>query len=367
MRCVRVRVTLVELHLLLALWPPSQCDVKSDECCVQLCGSLFGSRIGSFAVVAQVHHCDVVRDKSLSFCSPFHVLKVFQVVLRFCSCVPTNMRSLTFTCCVALCRSQWPIPFVLGPDTVPNVEVSLDAPAQPLPDVSGEIGRLEADREAKQGINTNKMIRAFNKELGSARARIAALVDASVHQTGNSMTTSHDVKALHSVGSSTSFLKSQSVRVVVAPENPSPDSARSAVAGIEHARMSSEDAWSEAAIAEMSRLTDIVVATAESEISAVLKSSASLNAPSKHVGFIQLGEGSHDVADNAVANVQVVASGVPYPTVQSLVDSLEGRRDISEGFEKAQALSMYMKLLKFENMLVESALSTLVANLRGGR
>ena len=80
-----------------------------------------------------------------------------------------------------------------------------------------------------------------------------------------------------------------------------------------------------------------------------------------------VGEGSHDAVDIAVANVQVVASAVPYPTVQSLVDSLEGRRDISEGFEKAQALSMYMKLLKFENMLVESALSTLVANLRGGR
>ena len=30
-------------------------------------------------------------------------------------------------------------------------------------------------------------------------------------------------------------------------------------------------------------------------------------------------------------------------------------------------IEMYMKLLKFENMPVESALSTLVANLRGGR
>ena len=81
-----------------------------------------------------------------------------------------------------MCRSQWPIPFVLGPDTVSNVEVSLDAPAKPLPDVSNEIGKLEADREAKETINNDKMIRAFNKELASARLRIAALIDGAEHQ-----------------------------------------------------------------------------------------------------------------------------------------------------------------------------------------
>ena len=58
--------------------------------------------------------------------------------------------------------------------------------------------------------------------------------------------------------------------------------------------------------------------------------------------------------------MRVVGANVPYPTVQSLVDSLETRRDISEDLEKAQALSMYLKLLEFENILVDTGLQAFV-------
>ena len=258
-----------------------------------------------------------------------------------------------------MCRSQWPIPFVLGPDTVSNVEVSLDAPAKPLPDVSNEIGKLEADREAKETINNDKMIRAFNKELASARLRIAALIDGAEHQLHNKLRSPRGVTPQHIVESATSFLKSNIVKVAVAAEVPAPESAHGAIASIEHARMNREDAWVEAAIEEMSRLTDIVIATAEAEIDAVLKVSPSLDTLSKPLGFLQL--------DPAAANVRVVAASVPYPTVQSLVNSLEARRDITEEFGKARALSMYMKLLDFENMLVQSALKTLVVKHRDAR
>ena len=273
------------------------------------------------------------------------------------------MRAFVLSCCVALCRSQWPVPFVLGPDTVPNVEVSLDAPSKPLPDVSNEIGKLEADREAKQAINSRKMVRAFNKELGSARLRIAALIDGGEHHSKHQLRSASGAAPQHIVESATSFLTSNIVRVAVASEEALPESALGAVADIEHSRASHEDAWVEAAIVEMSRLTDLVVATAESEISAGLKESASLATLSKPLGFLQVaGQSTHDndVASSAEANIRVVPASVPYPTVQSLVGSLEARRDISEEFGKAQALSMYMKLLEFENMVLESALDTFV-------
>ena len=273
------------------------------------------------------------------------------------------MRAFVLSCCVALCRSQWPVPFVLGPDTVPNVEVSLDAPSKPLPDVSDEIGKLEADREGKQAINGRKMVRAFNKELGSARLRIAALIDGGEHQSEHQLHSANGAAPQHIVESATSFLTSNIVRVAVASEEALPESALGAVADIEHSRSSNEDAWVEAAIVEMSRLTDLVVATAESEISAGLKESASLATLSKPLGFLQVGGQSthdNDVASSAEANIRVVPASVPYPTVQSLVGSLEARRDISEEFGKAQALSMYMKLLEFENMVLESAMDTFV-------
>ena len=282
------------------------------------------------------------------------------------------MRAFILSCCVTVCRSQWPIPFVLGPDTVPNVEVSLDAPSKPLPDVSDEIGKLEADREAKQAINKDKLIRAFNKELASARFRIAALIDGAEHQSYNEVSRPHGnnaVESEHVLELATSFLKSNIVKVVVAPGKHSLESAHAGITGIEHTRLENEDAWFEAAIAEMSRLTDIVVATVESDISALLKASLSRGKLSKPVGFLQLGKGTHDhgVGSPVEANVRVVGTSVPYPTVQSLVDSFEVRRDISEEFGKAQALSMYQKLLEFENMLVDSALTTLVAKRQGAR
>ena len=116
----------------------------------------------------------------------------------------TSMRSFIFSCCVALCRSEWPIPFVLSPDTSPNVEVSLEAPSKPLPEVSDEIGKLEAEREAKQTIHKSSMVRAFNKELASARLRIAAVLDGAGHQFAGR--TKHSQHA--------SFLKSSAVRAV---------------------------------------------------------------------------------------------------------------------------------------------------------
>ena len=179
------------------------------------------------------------------------------------------MRALILSCCGMMCRSRWSIPFVLGPDTVPNVEVSLDAPTKPLPDVSDEIGKLEADREVKETINNDKMIRAFNKELASARVRIAALIEGAEHQAHNKLRSPLDVTPQHIVESFTSFLKSNIVKVAVAAEVPAPESAHGAVARIEHARMNREDVWVETAIEEMSRLTDIVIATAESEIGPV--------------------------------------------------------------------------------------------------
>ena len=252
------------------------------------------------------------------------------------------MRSFILSCCVVLCRSEWPVPFAVSSETIPNVEVSLDAPSNPLPDVSDEISKLEEEREAKQKIHKDKMIRAFNKELASAKLRIAALFDGAEHQL---------------VRQTTSFLKSSVVKVVVSPEKHSPVS----VAGIEDSRVADEDSWSEAAVAEMSRLTDIVVATVQSEINAVAKAAHLPGFLQKQTNFLEVGEGmrDHGAVGATEANVRVVGANVPYPTVQSLVGSMETRRDISEDLGKAQALSMYLKLLEFENMLVDAGLQAL--------
>ena len=275
------------------------------------------------------------------------------------------MRSFILFSCVMLCHSAWPVPFALRPETLPNVEVSLDAPSKPLPDISDEVSKLEADREAKQAINKDKLVRAFNKELVSARVRIASVFDGAErqfeHRQRKAQRTNLQVQG-NEVEPATSFLSSNIVKVVVAPDKHVHESANIAIAQIEHARESYEDAWLEAAIAELTHLTDVVVTTVESEVISALRASP------YPVSLLQLEEGADDRGMGSTgANVQVVGSNVPYPTVQSFLGTLEARRDVSEQLEKTQALSMYLKLLAFENMLIDAGLKAFFVKREGAR
>lgn len=275
------------------------------------------------------------------------------------------MRSFVISCCVVLGSSDWPVPFVVGPDTMPSVELSLDAPPNPLPDVSRILSKLDAEREATSDIQSDKMVRAFNAELANARVRIADVIGAAERRFAGQLQKSQRINAQapqDTAKPATAFLKSNIVKVVVAPEKHSPESASAAIAKIEDARVADANVWSEAAVAGMGRLTDIVVATLESEINEAMETSSLSSALPRSAFFLQVGRGVRDHGQGGAdaANVRVVAADAPYPTIQSLVDSFQGRRDISEELGKAQALSMYMKLLEFENMVVDSGLNALV-------
>lgn len=277
------------------------------------------------------------------------------------------MRSFILLSCVVLCHSAWPIPFALQPEALPNVEVSLDAPSNPLPDISAEVSKFETDREDKQAINHDKLVRAFNTELFSARLRIASVFDEAEqqfeHRQHKGQRTLVRVPG-DAVEPTTSLLSSNIVKVVVAPHKHMHDSADDAIAQFAHARESYEDAWLEAAVSEMSHLTDVVV----SEVGSALRSSSSHDLNLTPVSLLQLEEDTHDFGIGSTgANVQVVESNVPYPTIQSFVGTLAVRRDASENLEKIQVLSMYLKLFEFENMLVDAAVKTFVVKHGGAR
>merc|ERR1711908_125363 len=97
--------------------------------------------------------------------------------------------------------------------------------------------------------------------------------------------------------------------------------------------------------AEMSALTDAVVEELEAQLAS-------------HVNGILLGRGGstkqnvspaaaflEKARTPAQANVRVVPSRTEYPTVESLVQDMEARRDISERLERARMLDVELKLL----------------------
>ena len=220
----RVRVTAL----------PSQCDVDAalrEAFSVPMlscdCASLFASWTHIvFRVCLLAGSCLVAQRKA-------------NVIIVNCHWLVASMRSFILLSCVVLCHSAWPIPFALQPEALPNVEVSLDAPSNPLPDISAEVSKFETDREDKQAINHDKLVRAFNTELFSARLRIASVFDEAEqqfeHRQHKGQRTLVRVPG-DAVEPTTSLLNSNIVKVVVAPHKHMHDSADDAIAQFAHAR-----------------------------------------------------------------------------------------------------------------------------------
>merc|ERR1712048_399511 len=59
-------------------------------------------------------------------------------------------------------------------------------------------------------------------------------------------------------------------------------------------------------------------------------------------------------------NVHVTPSDVSYPTIASIVQDMEARRDLSESLVKSKILDMELKLLKAENSMAREALNVAI-------
>merc|ERR1719161_2143252 len=70
----------------------------------------------------------------------------------------------------------WPSVQMPVTEVMPNLEISLQPPVMPLPQVSTEIGDLEAAREKIENSNMNKLTSAFNIALKASRTRIGEVV-----------------------------------------------------------------------------------------------------------------------------------------------------------------------------------------------
>jgi len=277
--------------------------------------------------------------------------------------------------------SQWPIPNHV---TMPNVELSLAPPPRPFPEVQAELGSLEKIREKLSHAQMDRLQDTFGQALHEATIRIGEAV-------GRAMRAFDDpalMKALARAGSassvsrphfpsvrnSASFLNLQaepdvlaeklSVRVNVIPSAPLDVVVKTHIDSIESHRTGAERDFFEQAHAEMQGLSDLVLSELEAQIvshvDALLgRGGVAVQAPHA-TGFADV---FHDRAGTIPkqAHVRIVASEVPYPTVSSLVQDLETRRDIGEHLERAQIMRLQLELLKAENAVAKDALSLAVA------
>merc|ERR1719171_178654 len=272
-----------------------------------------------------------------------------------------RMFTLMFACLNCFAHAQtWPIPYEASPDTLPNIEVHLAPPVHPLPQVAAEIQVLDKMRERSEEEKMSQLEFAFNAALENAKRQIGEVV-------GAAMKVFDDPRVWKNVAKTGSFLRLRqqpnsaeepSVRVKALAAAPPDPAIKIKIDQLEEQRGAAEALMLDVAIAEMGELTKIAVAELEKQLQLQLEPWLVGSGSLLHSRVRQV-PGSPEGLPKQL-NVRVGASDVPYPTIASLVQDMETRRDTAENLLRQRILELELKLLKAENVMIKDALSAAV-------
>ena len=263
---------------------------------------------------------------------------------------------------LSLCAGQWPSAAVAHEEALPVVEVSLASPADPLPEVSAQIGGLDRAREAAEAEGMAKVHRGFNEALRKASLRFEGLAErvgrifeASLAATGRRP----DAKTISFANAGGGPLAAVPQPAVVTVEVGQASQPDVSVVGplledLESSQAHEERSLFESAVEEFDGLTDTVLAEVLAQVQSLASGVAS-PASGDGASFDQTGFLAGELPPEH-PNVRAVEPDVPYPTVASLAQDMEARRSISSGLVRARLLELDLSLLKRENEMVRKAL-----------
>jgi hypothetical protein len=251
------------------------------------------------------------------------------------------------------------------PETMPVIEVGLAPPANPYPELSGAIGALEKSREALEQEKMAKLEAAYNAALADAKGKIASAVG-SVKLLEGSMGSQWrpgSFLALRGQAGRVQGVEGPSVKVRVSGGAPTDASVKAQLEAMEAKRNAAEAQMLDQAISEMGEVTDVVVAelkkSLQQHMGAFLARDVVPPAASSFLERVERGSSGAAPAESlgTPMNVRVGTSEVPYPTIGSLAQDMETRRDAAERLERAKILELMLKLIEAENEMIKEALA----------
>jgi len=255
--------------------------------------------------------------------------------------------------------TQWQAVSESEADTLPSVELSLAPPLHPWPQVAAELGNLEESREKMESDSMDQLQTVFGDVEKEARKRIAEII-------GSAMRTLDSASATRHGGSASATLLGAlsqdrpgdsvlSLKVKVQSASPPDPLLRTAIDDLESLRSGREKEMLESARGEAQALVDFVI----NELQAALQErvGAFLGGSSVATKAVSPALRQHRYKQlPAQANVRVVPSGANYPTVSSMVQAMEARRDIAEELERRSILERELDLLTACNKAIEETL-----------
>eukprot|EP00927_Polykrikos_kofoidii_P014447 TRINITY_DN1631_c0_g1_i8.p1 TRINITY_DN1631_c0_g1~~TRINITY_DN1631_c0_g1_i8.p1 ORF type:complete len:293 (-),score=50.62 TRINITY_DN1631_c0_g1_i8:1135-2013(-) len=249
-------------------------------------------------------------------------------------------------------------------DSLPLLEVSLDPPVVPYPEVSQTIGSLDATREHAEAANSFRLLDAYRFARKHAKQRIAYAVGNVMRNFDDQVVLGVNVKdemiktKRHGIGflslGGRSTEPTFSFRVGVADRKNADPNVDSDLKELESKREASQNRSVDQAIESFSAITDSVVNELEAQLRQQLET-----ASNAHGGASFLGTDGK-VLQQAI--VKVVPSST-FPTIHSLVDDMGTRRDLMEDLDRAHVLELQLQLMKDENSMIKEALETAVGRI----
>lgn len=283
----------------------------------------------------------------------------------------TSVQGLVYFCLLGfgLVRAlQWPGVQQNPQEMLPNLELSLAPPEHPWPQVAAELGNLEESREAIENSNMARLQQEVNKAILNARQRIGDAIGRVMHvfddsQVATAVLLRRSTALLQQLPQNTLGPSVLAVKVNVLPASPPDPVLRPAIDNLESLRADREKDMFENAVGEFNALVTFVVNELEAQIESHIDSIAgsSAMALTHHKKVPALLERSEQIP--AQANVRVVPTDVTYPTVSSMVQGLEARRDIAESVERKFILDKQLDLLMACNSAIEEGLGVAISRI----
>jgi hypothetical protein len=244
-------------------------------------------------------------------------------------------------------------------DSLPLLEVSLDPPVVPYPEVSQTIGSLDATREHAEAANSFRLLDAYRFARKHAKQRIAYAVGNVMRNFDDQVVLGVNVKdemiktKRHGIGflslGGRSTEPTFSFRVGVADRKNADPNVDSDLIALESKREASQNRSVDQAIESFSAITDSVVNELEAQLRQQLETVSNAHGGASFLGT------DGKVLQQAI--VKVVPSST-FPTIHSLVDDMETRRDLMEDLDRAHVLELQLQLMKDENSMMKEALET---------
>jgi len=266
-----------------------------------------------------------------------------------------SSRIVMFSLLVApSCALKWPSMQHDISDIQPNVEISLAPALHPWPQVGAELGDLESKREQMENTNMVNFQQEVNKATADARRQIGDIVSRafSAFAFRNARVNKQSMSA--------SFLKARlqdaatsasSVKINVVAASPPDASVRDNIEDLEKHRSDSEANSMSLAISQLTSLSHFV----QNELQAQLQ---------EQLGRPRISAMSLRQLRSSQANFRVVPTGSIFPTVSSMVQDMQQRRDVAEDLEHRMVLNKQLDFLMACNSFIKDALRKAVAEIQ---